>query len=412
MSERGGRPRQGLERSPTTQVAQLAIALLGFLVYVSIDHGRAASITVLFELMVFFVALAVGRTLFVPAMAAQAMWEPAVIELGCRFGATVIALALVLLREPVRFGVTLLSFAIGAAVLLTLAYRSSVRHGATWRFDPRWSVLRDTWRRTLHFAGSEMLDQFYARTDLLLIAFFLGQEHVGFYATDIKFVEVGTVPLVLFGVAVYPVLVALADGPQFGHAARDLCRVQLLLSGWLAVGMSLLIPLLIVPAFGGDFAPAIPLLPWFSVLAIVKGCEIALYRLLYSVHRQSVYFRSLAVGTVVIVILNVLLIPRNGVAGAIHATVISTACVVLINAAGLAKRVPWRVFGELLARLAAALALTWALVAAADALGAGPWVRTALGCCLFPAMAASTGLLPNLGRSSLFTRQQSLPATS
>ncbi len=103
-----------------------------------------------------------------------------------------IALALVLLREPVRFGVTLLSFAIGAAVLLTLAYRSSVRHGATWRFDPRWSVLRDTWRRTLHFAGSEMLNQFYARTDLLLIAFFLGQEHVGFYATDIKFVEVGT----------------------------------------------------------------------------------------------------------------------------------------------------------------------------------------------------------------------------
>jgi O-antigen/teichoic acid export membrane protein len=167
-----------------------------------------------------------------------------------------------------------------------------------------------------------------------------------------------------------------------------------------------------VPLFGGDFAPAAALLPWFALFAVVKGCEIALYRLLYSVRQQSVYFRSLAVGTVVIVALNVLLIPRSGVVGAIHATVVSTACVVLINAAGLATRVPWRVFGELLARLAAALALTWALVDAAGWLGAGPWLRPALGCCLFPAFAALVGLLPNPGRSSLFARQQSVPATS
>ena len=124
------------------------------------------------------------------------------------------------------------------------------------------------------------------------------------------------------------------------------------------------------------------------------------------------YFRSLAVGTVVIVILNVLLIPRSGVAGAIHAIVLSTACVVLINAAGLAERVPWRVLGELLARLAAALALTWALVVAADAMGAAPWLRTTVGCCLYPAIAAIVGLLPNLGRSSLFERQRSVPAIS
>ena len=206
----------------------------------------------------------------------------------------------------------------------------------------------------------------------------------------------------------------MADGPaaQLISAARDFCRVQLLLSGWLAVGIMLLIPMLIVPLFGADFAPATPLLPWFALFAVVKGCEIALYRLLYSVRQQSVYFRSLAVGTVVIVTLNVLLIPKSGVVGAIHATVISTACVVLINAAGLANRIPWRVFGELLARLAAALALTWALVVAADAVGAAPWLRTALGCCLYPAIAAIVGLLPNFGRSSLFARQQSVPATS
>jgi O-antigen/teichoic acid export membrane protein len=397
----------------TTQCAQLAIALSGFLLYLLLDHDRAASLPVLWELMFFQVALSIARNLFVPALAAQAMGTPALVEVSCRIGATVIALVLILRRTPIAFPVALLSFPIAGVVLIALAYRNSVRHGAIWRIDPRWSVLRDTWTRTAHFAGSETLNQFYARTDLLLIAYFLGQAHVGLYATDIKFVEVGIVPLVYIGVAVYPILVGIADGPaaQFLSAARDFCRVQLMLSGWLAVGISLLIPRLIVPLFGADFAPAAPLLPWFALFAVVKGCEIALYRLLYSMRKQSVYFRSLAVGTVVIAALNVLLIPRSGVVGAIHATVASTACVVLINAIGLANRIPWRVFGELLARLAAALGLTWALVFGAASLGAGPWFRTALGCCLFPAIAALVGLLPNPGRSSLFTRQQSVPAT-
>jgi O-antigen/teichoic acid export membrane protein len=271
----------------------------------------------------------------------------------------------------------------------------------------RWSVLRATWRRTAHFAGSETLNQFYARTDLLMIAYFLGEARVGLYATDIKFVEVGIVPLTLLGVALYPVLSAMAAGPvkTFADSARDFCRVQLMLSGWLAVAISLLIPLLIVPLFGADFAPATALLPWFALLAIVKGSEVALYRLLYSVQRQAVYFRSLAAGTVVIAALNVVLIPRIGVSGAVQAAIFSTCCVVSICAAGLAQFVRWRVFIELLARLAVALALTWGVSILAAALGAVPWLCAGLGCCLFPGAAALAGLIPNPSRSLLLARK-------
>jgi PST family polysaccharide transporter len=333
----------------TTQCAQLAIALCGFLVYLLIDRGRSASLTVLLELTLFQLASVVAATLFVPAKAAQAMVAPALLECGCRVAAIVVALLLILRHMPVPFGVVFLSFPVAAVLLIALAYRNSVRHGAIWHLDPRWSVLRDTWSRTAHFAGSEALNQFYARTDLLLIAYFLGQERVGLYATDLKFVEVGIIPLVLLGTAVYPVLTAMAKAPesQFVPAARDFCRAQLTLSGWLAVGIGLLIPLAIVPLFGTEFAPAAKLLPWFSLLAVVKGCEVALYRLLYSVHRQSVYFRSLAAGTIVIVALNVLLVPRFGVAGAIKATVLSTVCVVLINAVGLSTRLRWQMFAGL-----------------------------------------------------------------
>jgi len=234
----------------------------------------------------------------------------------------------------------------------------------------------------------------------------LGGRRVSKYKTDIKFVEVGIVPLVLLGLALYPVLSAVASAPAtaFAALARDFCRVQLMLSGWLAVGMILLIPLLIVPLFGPRFEPATVLLPWFALLAIVKGAEVALYRLLYSVQRQAVYFRSLAIGTVVIVGLNLVLIPRLGVSGAVQAAVLSTCGVVSICAAGLAQFVRWRVFIELLARLAVALALTWGVSTLAAALGAVPWLSAGLSCCLFPDAAALAGLVPNPSRSLLLGR--------
>jgi len=398
----------------STQSAQLGFAVAGFAIFLALSDGQSAPVTVVLELTIFQLGSALARTLFVPAMASQAMIAPALLELACRVTAIALALIVLLMPRPPELTVTLLPFPAAAIVLVMLAYRNSTKHGALWHLDLRWSVLRATWRRTAHFAGSETLSQFYARTDLLMIAYFLGEERVGLYASDIKFVEVGIVPLTLLGMALYPVLTAVAErpAPAFAAAAREFCGIQLALSGWLAVAITLLLPILVVPLFGARFAPAASLLPWFGLLAIIKGGEVALYRLLYSVHRQSVYFRSLAAGTVMIAVLNVLLIPRIGVSGAIQAAIVSTCCVVLICAAGFTRHLRWRVFVELAARLAAALALTWAATTLASALGAAPWLRAALGCCLFPGAAVLLGLVPNPNRSPLFDhKRQSLPVT-
>jgi O-antigen/teichoic acid export membrane protein len=388
----------------STLGAQLTVALAGLVVYLLFNGGRSAPTSVILELTVFQLAGALARSMFIPAMAAQEMMAPALLELGGRVLAIVLALGLLLLPEPPSLPIALLPFPIASIVLLVLAYRNSIAHGALWRLDLRWSVLSGTWRRTAHFAGSETLNQFYARTDLLMIAYFLGEERVGLYATDIKFVEVGIVPLTLLGMAFYPVLSTLASGAAatFAACARDFCRMQLALSAWLAVGMSLLIPLLIVPLFGAKFEPATALLPWFALLAIVKGAEVALYRLLYSVHRQAVYFQSLAAGVALIAVLNLVLIPRLGVVGAVQAATFSTCCVVLICAAGLVRYVPWRTLIEVGVRAGVALALLAGLDMLVGALGAGPWLRAVLGCSLFPGVAFIVGLVPNPSRSALF----------
>jgi O-antigen/teichoic acid export membrane protein len=395
----------------STQCAQLGIAVLLFAVFLVFDHGRSAPVTVMLELSVFQLAAGLARTLFVPAMAAQAMMAPAVLELSCRLTAIAVALGALWLPHPPPLAIALLSFPLSALLLVGLAWRNSHRHGPGAHIRLTWPVLYGTWRRTAPFAGSETLNQFYARADLLLIAYFLGNERVGLYATDIKFVEVGIVPLTLLGMAVYPVLSAIANGPAgaFALPARDFCRLQLMLSGWLAVGMTLLLPMLIVPLFGESFARAAQLLPWFALLAIIKGAEVALYRLLYCIHRPAVYLRSLIIGTVAITALNVVLVPRIGVVGAIQAAVVSTCAVVVFCARGMGTHLRGGVLVGLVSRLVFALALTWGLAQTAAYLGALPWLQAALGCAAYPALAAAAGLVPYPGRSPLFGRKHSAP---
>ena len=101
------------------------------------------------------------------------------------------------------------------------------------------------------------------RVDLLLIVFLLGKANGGWYATDIKIVEVGLMPLVLLGTAAYPVLSRSAahGAEEFAPLSRDFFRSVLFASGWLAVGLYCLAPLVLTRLLGNAFQPARHLLP-------------------------------------------------------------------------------------------------------------------------------------------------------
>jgi len=306
--------------------------------------------------------------------------------------------------RPPQPTIALLPLPAAGLVLLLLAFKNSRHHAAFQRLNLSWSVWKDTWRQTSHFAGAQTLSQFYVRTDLLMIAYFLGNEPIGIYATDIKFVEVGLVPLALLGTASYPVLSTLLSSPAATRSAavREFCGLEIMLSGWLTAGISLLLPCLIVPLFGIQFAPAVALLPWFAALAFVKGVEVALSRLAYSFNRQSLYLHSLLAGISVLAVLNLLWIPRYGLVGAILAALCGTTCVVIVCGVGMRRHVAGYAFVELIMRAVAALLMTFAVVEVALAPRLAPWLAATLGCALYPAFSALAGLLPNPVRSILF----------
>lgn len=390
-----------------TQCLQLALGALAFLVFVLLGVIDSRNIIVVLELTIYVVAWWLSRTFFIPAMASQSMIGPAIADLGCRMTAIVGALLLgVIAHAPLP--VMLAVFPLAGLTLLLLATTSAARHGARLKIGRNWRRLGSIVRGALPFAGSDILNQFYARADVLLIAYFLGDASVGLYATAIKFVEVGLLPLILLGMAAYPLLSKYAadDAATFADAARDFTRLLLLLSGWLAVGIGYFVPLVIVPLFGASFAPAVALLPLVAAFALTKGFEATFYRLLYSAHRQTLYFMCLLLGILLVVGLNFALIPAVGLKGALCAAIVGTIAIDSLAITGLLRYLGGRFLVMSLARLGAALAVTATLVAILRKLEGNPWTAALAACGAFPLLAAAFGLVPNPRRSQLLRHTQ------
>jgi O-antigen/teichoic acid export membrane protein len=387
----------------SSQLLQLGMGVLllgGILLFATYPPSTRWAIV---ELSVFMIGWGLARTLFVPAMAAQSMLAPAFTDLFCRLCAILVAILMLFAARP-PLAVCLVGFPLAGISMACLAARNAHSHRASLTPHSSLRGVVSIWKGTAPFAGSDILNQFYARTDLLLIAYLLGDASVGLYAADIKFVEVGLVPLILVGTAVYPLLTRFAatEPARFETGARELMRAVLFLAGWLAVGICCLVPRLFGVVFGARFDEAATLLPWFALFAIAKGGEVVLYRLLYCVRRQNRYVASLSIGTAVIVLLNFILIPTFGIRGAIGAAIVSTIVVDTICLNGLRHHVRVRVFLDATARVAAALAVTAAGYEVAGLCGLGPWPQALLATALFPLTGWTLRLVPHIRHSFLF----------
>jgi O-antigen/teichoic acid export membrane protein len=371
-------------------------------------NGHANPIVVV-ELSVFLIGWGLSRTAFIPAMAKESMTAPALIELLCRSAANLSALILCLTGVS-SLPTMLAGFPLAGLVLLGLSLRNAARHGEGFRISGARTRAAKVARGTLPFTVCEALGQFYIRADLLLVTHMLGAASAGWYAADLKVVEVGVMPLILLGTAAFPLLsrTASIDRRGFARIAEDFLRSALFVSGWLAVGIFSLVPHVIPAIFGDRFAPAARLLPMFAVLAIVKGFEITIYRLLYATQKQTTYLIALAGGTTLIVFFNLMLIPHFGTGGAILAVVMSTAVVDSVGIITLRRHLPLRAFALTILRLGLPLGCTFGTYVGLRASGLNDWFVAGGACLAFPLFSIVSGLIPNPRRSPLFAHEASV----
>ncbi|MDP9009197.1 MAG: oligosaccharide flippase family protein [Pseudomonadota bacterium] len=303
-----------------TQMLMVALAVISLVVYLALTAPSQATLVMVCALGAYQITAAVVATLFIPAMAAQRMIWPALAELTARTVAFAAAgYAIGVAHAPLAQAV--LGYPVAALVWLTIAFRSIRRFAPSLHvsFSPAGTrrILGILWS----FALLEIFAQLFARIGVITLSLQIGDAAAGIFATGLRLIEVALMPLSFLGVAAYPRLSQLfsTDLPVFRRSASDLMWLMLLGGVAASWGLYFIAPPLLVPVLGERFAGAESMIQTMAIFALVQAVEACLGRILLTADRQIANATFVAVGAILSVALNLVLVPHFGVSGAIYA---------------------------------------------------------------------------------------------
>lgn len=235
----------------------------------------------------------------------------------------------------------------GAEILLSelslvVSYRLYAHGLSSWRISlPRGgSMLRESWPLLL----ATLLVMIYMRTDQILIGYFLGDRAVGYYSAAVRLSEVWyAVPFVIGNSAMPRLLQALTeDRDRYHRWLQTLYNLMVLLSVLLAVCTMPVSRCLVQRMFGVAYLPSAHVLNihiWtgvFVFIGVLGGQQMVNERLV------AIELRRALAGAVINLLLNLVLIPRYGIAGSAFATL--GAQIVSSYASDALNRRTWHMF--------------------------------------------------------------------
>lgn len=372
-----------------TQALMVLAAVLTLAVYLLLTRPSPATLIMIGALGVYQITAATVATLFIPAMAAQRMLWPALAELCARtiaFAGAAYAIEI----AHTSLALAVLGFPCAAVIWLGIALRSTARFAPHLRLAISWAGARRIMAVLWSFALLEIFAQLFARIGVISLSLGVGDAAAGVFATGLRLIEVALMPLSFLGVAAYPALSQLYtnDVPAFRRSAVDLLWLMLLGGGAVAWGLYFVAPALLVPVLGARFAGAEPVIQTMAAFALVQAVEVGLGRLMLCADRQTANAWYVAGGAILSVILNVLLVPRYGVNGAIFAGALSYAAIDVLCVAALREPLTGAALWRMLASLGAGLAVGAGLAAALAMRGFAAWPQAVVSVAAFVAIGA------------------------
>jgi len=344
-----------------TQMLMVALAVIAIAIYLLLTQPSSDTLLMVCVLAVYQITAAVAATLFIPAMAAQRMMWPALAELTARAVAfSVAGYAIAVAHAPLAQA--LLGYPVAAMIWLTVALRSTRKFAPLLRLSVSSAGARRIVGILWSFALLEIFAQLFARIGVIALSLNVSDAAAGIFATGLRLIEVALMPLSFLGVAAYPRLSRLYTTalPAFRRSAGELMWLMLLGGAVAAWGLYFVAPSLLVPVLGQRFAGAEPFIQTMAVFALVQAIEVCLGRILLCADRQIANAVFVACGSVLSLALNLLWVPRFGVAGAIYAGAAAYALIDIFCVAAL-----WRPL------TGAALLRVFLALGTAVALGAG-----------------------------------------
>ena len=194
-------------------------------------------------------------------------------------------------------------------------------------FAPRatieWHSLRTSLWVGLPFCVHATVGTLNMQLDTLMVQQFLGAPYVGLYQAGMRLL-LGALLVADALNSVYLSAMARAshDRSELSRLAQRMTR-QLLTVGLLCFGCILAAgPWVVHLLFGGRYDALAPLLPLFGLLAFIRYAGVSYGTLLTLSDRQGVRVFAVSLVMVIGLVLNALLIPRFGLAGAISSAIL------------------------------------------------------------------------------------------
>lgn len=204
-----------------------------------------------------------------------------------------------------------------------LAYRRQSGSFRAWRFDARWCrlLLRESFPLMLTSAAVIV----YQRIDQVMIGRIIDKEAVGYFSTASRFVEVLIYIPMMLAQTISPVLTKIRAKSEeaYRQRAQLFMNVSVWVSLLLAVAMSLLSYWVILILLGRQYLPAVAVLQVMSFKAASVALSNTAGTMIVVEGLQRWAIVRDAIGCVVCVVLNMVLLPRYGIVAAAFVAIAS-----------------------------------------------------------------------------------------
>ncbi|MFT7091837.1 MAG: O-antigen/teichoic acid export membrane protein [Candidatus Azotimanducaceae bacterium] len=220
------------------------------------------------------------------------------------------------------FGVAISFDALVVAICLGYHYLTKAESWRLWRFslDTAKRLMSDAWPLLLSAAAVSL----YLKIDQIMIRNMLEVDSVGHYAAATRLTEALYFIPVVIAASVFPAVInARSDTVLFQQRLRRLYTLLVWMGVAIALPLALFAGELIQLLYGDPFAPSAGVLvihAWSSVFVFL-GVASSNYLIANNMTMISLY-RAL-LGVIVNVLLNLVLIPQYGIAGAAFATLLA-----------------------------------------------------------------------------------------
>jgi PST family polysaccharide transporter len=253
------------------------------------------------------------------------------IQNTCFLMFAVIKLSLIIINAPLLafvWATAIEPILAGVLILFMLSLRGLKLQELHFSKNQAKKLLVDSWPMLL----SSVAIMIYMKIDQIMLGQMLGNHAVGIYSAALRISEVWYFIPMMIGVSVSPIILKTKehDDTKYQQRMQRLFDLMVLIAIVIALPMTFLSTHIMVGLFGAEYTESGLILAIHIWTSIFVFLGVASNQWFIAENLQVLNFQRAALGLLINILLNFLMIPKYGVVGAAIATLLAQVCATLL----------------------------------------------------------------------------------